>query len=193
MARCRSLRSKLVTNAQRLANLFLAHGWLAQHVARAASHFVVQQTGNRIEIRIHSNVDHMQRNVMLPRQHIDGCTFRKKVENHLPRHFAGIGADSLLRDSMVGGKDIYGFAHGVTELLPANGGNLGCDIFETAQAPERLSQSIEALTRPPSTLLARRLDIVNKFFHDNLAHFRLHDSPPKFSLIPDRKVNGSPG
>src|ERR1700733_5771838 len=118
----------------------------------------------------------MESGPVQPCQHVDGCSFRQEVENHLSGDLAWICTDSLFCDSVVRGKDVGGFADGLGKMIAANSGDLGGEVLKTPQAAKRLGQGVEVLTRLLARLLARRFNTIDELFNEGSAHIRLHDS-----------------
>jgi hypothetical protein len=74
----------------------------------------------------------------LPSQYVDGSAPPQEVEDHLARHFLGVGAHPFLSDSMVTGQRED---NGISEWgIKATGypGQLDAELLEQAKAARRL-------------------------------------------------------
>ncbi len=80
---------------------------------------------------------------MQPRKDIDRCAFGKKIQNHLLRDLARIGAYSFCRDAVIGCEDVHRLAERLGEIVAADCYKLRREIFQTAQASKWLRKRVE--------------------------------------------------
>ncbi len=80
------------------------HGGAMQHVSRAHHQFAVDEPRDRSKLMGDTDIDHGDLDPGMAGQHVDSSSAAKKVANHLNGHFARIGADAFVDDTMIGGK-----------------------------------------------------------------------------------------
>jgi len=163
------LRCEPESDFKCLRQLRIAHRRFMQHVASPIAHLAVQQSIDRIKMRVYADIDDVQLHTMELRQHIDSSAMSEKVQHHLPRHLAGISTDPLCSNSMVCRKDIHRLPQRLSEIFLSNRYYLCGNIFKHAEASKRLGQHIQMSMRTHKPQFARRLYGSDNFGDDRPA------------------------
>ena len=97
----------------------------------------------------------------MPGQNIDGRSSVQEVAHHLLGHLARIGADSLVGDAVIGGKDVHRFTGDPRRLLFAPGHILRGHGFQLSQTAQRLGQAVQVRLRLAPTVFVEGPDAGN--------------------------------
>src|SRR5205807_999529 len=85
---------------------------------------------------------------------VNRCASLEKIEDHLPGHFPGVCADPLFRNPMVRGKYVNALPLDPRARGLLNGDHLRSQLFQPAQAAQRLGQMVQVLlgALPPNRI-----------------------------------------
>jgi len=95
---------KFDTHVQGRIELGLTHCSFASHISGSVAHLRTHQTPNLAQITIDTDIHNHHLNPTMPGENINRRPTGKEIEHHLPGHRPGIGADSLVRNSVIRGQ-----------------------------------------------------------------------------------------
>ena len=167
-----TLAAYLATRAQRRLALRRRHGRSLDGIPRSAGDAPRNQ-GGMFHCRPHdAGVDQREFHSKRPGNDIGRRTPRKKIQQHLPGYFPGVGGDARRGDAVVAGeyRELAPTGRGHKRLLDA--GDLRRQGFQPAEGADRLGLGVDGL--PDGAI-----EVGHRYRRILFGHYRLRRPSPQ--------------
>src|SRR6185295_16693025 len=127
----------------------------------------MNESWSQFKVEGHTDVYDANFDVDMARQHIDPRASTQKIQDHLRSHRRRIGADPFHRHPMIGGEGKDRTTWNLWLYLTRDHDIPRSQVFKSAQATNRLRQSIQACLRFRQEMRVYRLNPVNGFMNQH--------------------------
>src|SRR6185503_18098014 len=127
----------------------------------------MNESWSQFKVEGHADVYDANLDANMARQHIDPRATAQEVQDHLRSHRRGIGTDTLHRHPMIGGEGKDRSTRNLWLYLTRDHDIPRSQVFKSAQATDRLRQSIQAYLRLCQEMTVDRLNPVNGFMNQH--------------------------